>query len=73
MEGKYDLAICNYNKAIEINPRYFLAWFNKANVYEVTGRKKEAVEAYKAFIQYAPAQFTPSIESARQKIRELGQ
>jgi hypothetical protein len=35
------------------------------------GRTREAVEAYKDFIQYAPPQYAEYIEQAKQRIRDL--
>ncbi len=71
LKGRFDLGILDYNKAIELNPTYPDVHFNKAVACESLGRKSEAVEAYKAFLQYASANFAPQIEKAKQKIKEL--
>lgn len=73
IKGRLDLAISDFDKAIEINPKLVESYFNKAVALETAGRKKEAIEAYKAFIQYASSQYTPYIEQAKQKIRQLEQ
>jgi tetratricopeptide (TPR) repeat protein len=73
LEGRYDLGILDYDKAIELNPMYPDAYLNKAAACESLGRKSEAIEAYKIFIQYAPANRSAQIEHAKQKIKELEQ
>ena len=70
-KANFDLAIFNFDKAIELNPKLAGAYFNKAVACEASGRKQEAIEAYKNFIQYAPAQFAPHIEQAKQRIKQL--
>lgn len=71
-KGAYGLAISDFNKAIEINPRESEAYINKAGACEKAGRVKEAVEAYKIFVQLAPSQqYAPHIEHAKQRIRQL--
>lgn len=70
-KGQLAAAIFDYNKAIELNPVFAWAYFNKAGACESAGLKKEAVEAYKAFIRYAPQQYATYIERVRQKIKEL--
>ena len=70
-KGDYALAISDYSKAVELKPDFAWAYFNKANACEIVGRTQEAVEAYKSFIQYAPAQNVSHIEYAKQKIKEL--
>ena len=70
-KGEHDRAISDYDRAIEINPRYAGAYYNKALACEKDGRTKEAIEAYKGFIQCAPSQYARQIEHARERIREL--
>jgi tetratricopeptide (TPR) repeat protein len=43
---KPDEAVKELKKAVEIYPRYALAWFDLGRVYESRNRFKEAVEAY---------------------------
>ena len=70
---QFDVAISDYNKALEIKPELVEAYWGKARACEIAGRKTEAIEAYKAFIQYAPAKYAHLIERAKQKVRELEQ
>jgi tetratricopeptide (TPR) repeat protein len=72
-KGFHDQAISDYNKALEINPRYALPYYNMALSCNKAGRVKEAIQAYRRFIQYAPATDRPNIhiENARKGIIEL--
>jgi len=72
-QGRYAPAISDFDKALEANPKYADAYFNKAGACEGAGQKKEAVAAYKAFIQYASINRTAQIELAKQKIKKLEQ
>jgi len=72
-QGRYELAIADFDKALEVNPKYVDAYFNKAGACEGADRKKDAIEAYKAFVQNAPANRAVQIELAKQKIKELEQ
>jgi tetratricopeptide (TPR) repeat protein len=49
--GRYDKAICNFNKAIEINPTAAAAYQNRALVYFFKG---EYTKAWKDFIKVQP-------------------
>jgi len=71
LKGDYDQAISDFTQALELNPNYAKAYFNKALSCEKTGRIRESVEAYKAFIKYAPPQYAQNIERAKQKVIEL--
>lgn len=44
--GKYEEALIAYDKAIEINPKYFEAWNYKGTVLYNLGRYEEALIAY---------------------------
>lgn len=72
-KGEFDQAISDFNKALEINPMDAWAYYDKGGVCETIGRVREAVEAYKACIQYASPDFpTPYIKHARRMIKILG-
>ncbi|KAJ7516809.1 hypothetical protein O6H91_22G071100 [Diphasiastrum complanatum] len=53
-EGKLDLAISQYEKAVKLSPGYVTAWNNLGNAYE---KKKDWSRAYKAYDQ--ALQFEP--------------
>ena len=70
-KGQYDEAIADYSKAIEINPRYYKAYCNKATTCERAGYIREAIEAYIGLIMYAPSKDSGQIKHARERIKEL--
>ena len=70
-QGLYDLAIADYNKALEMDPQDFTVYFNKAIVCEITNQTRKAIEAYKAYIYYAPPEEKNRIEKAKERIEEL--
>jgi len=70
-KGNYDNAIRDYDRALEVNPGQIVAHFNKAIAYEKVGRVKEAIGAYKAFIQNAEARHGQYINHAKQRLKEL--
>lgn len=70
-KGHYDEAIADYSKAIEIIPRYYKAYFNKATTCERAGYIREAIEAYIGLIMYVPSKHTGQIKHARERIKEL--
>lgn len=52
--GRYDEAIEAYDKAIEIDPKFAIAWSNKGNVLGRSGRYNEAIEACEKAIEIDP-------------------
>ena len=64
-------AVADYDRAIAIEPRYASAHFNKAMACEDMGRRHDALIAYKAFLQCAPANYDQEIAYARQQINLL--
>ena len=53
-DKKYDLAINDFNKAIEINPDYFASYNNRGNVYSEQGKSEKAIEEYSKAIELNP-------------------
>ena len=45
-KGAYDLAIKDYDRAVELNPNYAKAFNNRAVVYEKTGELDKAIEDF---------------------------
>lgn len=52
--GLYREALACLTKALEIDPKHALTWFNMGLTLMNLGKKKEAIEAFQAFIKYAP-------------------
>jgi tetratricopeptide (TPR) repeat protein len=46
INGKYDIALEDYNKAIAAEPKYTRAWIEKGNVLVKLNRTGEAISAY---------------------------
>ncbi|MBI4844391.1 MAG: tetratricopeptide repeat protein [Nitrospirae bacterium] len=60
-KGKYEEALKDYNKAIEMRPSYFYAYNNRAVAYEYLGKNEEALRDYNNALaldpEYANAYF----------------
>jgi tetratricopeptide (TPR) repeat protein len=67
----FEEAIADFNKALEFDPKYAEAYFNKALACEKIGHPKEAIEAYRGFIENASPQYSPYIERANKRINIL--
>jgi tetratricopeptide (TPR) repeat protein len=53
-EGQYDRAITNFNKAIELNPRYADAYYNRGVAYGEKGDWDKAIPDYSKAIEINP-------------------
>ncbi len=53
-KGQYDEAILNYNKALEINPRYALAYYNRGNAYDEKGQYDQAISDFTKALEINP-------------------
>lgn len=62
-EQKYNEAIVNYQKAIEIEPGYSAAYYHLAEVYEEKKVENDALEAYKKAIELNPSYATQHIDT----------
>ncbi len=69
--GRQEEAIACYDRALEIDPRFVVAWRNKGDVLSTLGRKEEAVQAYRRFIAHAASSYEQHIQRARELIAEL--
>jgi len=70
-KGDPEKAISDFNKALEINPGYAETYFNKALACEKIGHFKEAIEAYRGFIENVLPQHVTYINYAKKRVREL--
>jgi Flp pilus assembly protein TadD len=53
-KGQYDQAIADFNKAIEINPRYDKAYNNRGIVYRLKGQYDQAISDFNKAIEINP-------------------
>jgi tetratricopeptide (TPR) repeat protein len=67
----YDMAIEDFDRAISRDKESANAYFNKALVCEKVGKIKEAIEAYKNFINYATPKLASYVDGAKDRIVEL--
>ena len=71
LKGEYLWALADFNRALEINPCLAQSHLNQAVVFEELDKEKEAVEAYKKFLQYAPPALSREIDYARNRLEFL--
>ncbi|KAK9817337.1 hypothetical protein WJX74_001933 [Apatococcus lobatus] len=55
---KSDLAVTEYKKAVQLQPGYVTAWNNLGNAYEKASKTKDAYDAYREALSYAPTNST---------------
>ena len=64
-------AIEDYSKAIELNPSYTSAYYNRGLAYDKLRAFKQAIEDFRKFIDIAPPQYAGHFEIVKKKVREL--
>ena len=70
--GDYKDAIADYDKAIEINPKFAEAYYNRGIAKESTGDYKGAIADWGKAIELNPSlkdKLQPRIDSAREKLK----
>ncbi len=53
-ENKLQAALNHFNKALELNPKYYEASYKKALIYQLTGYDKFAAKRYQDILKYRP-------------------
>ncbi len=53
-KGQHDQAISDYNKALEINPRYAEAYNNRGNAYSEKGQYDQAISDFNKALEINP-------------------
>ena len=69
--GKFEQALLDRNRAIELSPNEPAAYYNKAVTCEHLKRYDEAIEAYVRFIERATVHQQSHVKFARDRIKEL--
>jgi tetratricopeptide (TPR) repeat protein len=69
--GKFEQALLDRNRAIELAPNEPAAYYNKAVTCEHLKRYGEAIEAYVRFIERATIHQKNHVKFARQRIKKL--
>ena len=69
MEGRYEEAIAEFSKAIELDPEYALTYCSRGIAYNVLNRKSEAIADFEKCIELSQ---NPSLtQLAKQQLEEL--
>ncbi|HJW29106.1 MAG TPA: tetratricopeptide repeat protein [Saprospiraceae bacterium] len=53
-QNKLEEAFSDFNKAIELHPKYSMAYYNRGNVFEKQKKYDQAIADYNAAIRYRP-------------------
>ena len=53
-QGQHDQAIRDYTKALEINPKHVVAYFNRGNSYREKGQYDRAISYYDKALEINP-------------------
>ena len=70
MQKDYEKAIVEYNKAIELDSNFDMAYYSRAELFQLEGRKADAIADFERVI--ALSQNTELITLAKHHIQELG-
>lgn len=54
MQGKFDYALADYTKAIEIDPKYHVAWTNRGYIYFSIGQFEKAIDDFSKALALDP-------------------
>jgi len=68
LRGDRDAAIEEWKAAVRLKPGDFQAWYNLGTVLDEAGRREEAREAYRAFLQTARLVRDPLIAAVRARV-----
>jgi tetratricopeptide (TPR) repeat protein len=69
-QGQYGKALDRFERVLQLSPNHLGALFNRAKVLAMLERDAEAVEAYQALLQHAPAHQPGLVGLAELKIRK---
>ena len=72
VKGQYERAVVDYDRAISLDPQKFDAYYFKGASCDRSGRSNEAVQAFRAYIRYAPPSEMERIQIALLRIAALG-
>jgi len=64
-------AIADFSKAIEIDPGYAVAYYNRGEAYKAIDKPAKAIKDYRRFIDLGPAMYSRELEKAKKRIYEL--
>jgi tetratricopeptide (TPR) repeat protein len=64
-------ALACFTRALEFDPRFALARFNRGAAEDVLGRPAEAVRSFEAFLSGAPPNLRAQIQHAQKRLGVL--
>src|SRR5262249_24046890 len=64
MQGAYEAGLAAIDRALVIDPYFFMALLSKATVLERMRRPREAARAYRNALKTTPTQIPPNLKSA---------
>ena len=73
LKGQWDHAITEYNKAIEINPRFAMAYRTRGSAYSKRHQYEEAIADFNKAIELNPRLVTAYLERGRTYMSGKGQ
>jgi serine/threonine protein kinase len=74
LDPQYALqALHHFDRALELNPRDAMAWYNKAEAEERLSMKPKAADSYRHYLELSTDPYSPQMEFARIRMRELGE
>ena len=71
LRGKYDIAIADYNKAIELDPQLAVAFYNRGMAYYQKGQYSEAIADFENVVNISAD--TELVNKARHNIDQIRQ
>ncbi len=70
---KYDLALSDFSKAIEINPNYANAYLGRGGLYAILGQPEKAkIDLQQAAILFRQQENMATYEKVMQLLQQLG-
>jgi tetratricopeptide (TPR) repeat protein len=69
--GRFDEALLQFEKTLQLNPRFNEAHFHRAEIFEAQGKKEAAIDEYQKTIAASPRADDFWAQRSVQKIREL--
>jgi len=68
-KGKYDLAIADFDRTIELEPDYANPYYGRGLIHRMRGEKEEAISDFERFLELGEDEYW-RIEAEKQ-LREL--
>ena len=70
-QEKYEIALALLKKAETIKNKHFWIYYLRGNIYYKSKLNKEAIKAYKRFLELSPDIFTDHKEYVKKQLKKL--